>query len=643
MSPYPTVLPTRRERLQRRQQTIAETRQPRSTSTPTRKGNLGPLTTTFNPPAHCTRPALACATCSSARAAQVCRTQLNGQKSQQDTDCWPQVTAAPRIAPQGLQAPLGFYSPGIMCPMGYATACAASVPAEPAQTTAPARDGGNFDFPLSAGESGFGCCPQGYSCARLGGRQTCRQILSSTKISDAVTCQGTLMIPLPTLDLPFTTSSKTVSAFTIYAPMIQLIHQASDLLPPPQYTSGLLPPPEYTSNPIAPTSQSKPTTPSSTSQSKQTTPSSIPLPPSAAEKQNLSNTDKLSRTEISGIVVGCVILVLSIIAIFAFLWVRKRQPRHLTPDEAAAHAASKEKALRSSTTTTATTNLEDSPRTTPKVHSLNAFSMPIPTIYASSSSYPSPESGQQSTHMSTSQLGFPNSPQPLMSTSPLDFPMPPKSAPAFPSPPRPGTSFSNSALPVALKAGAIPRKPVGSSPKTSPGTSPVPTPTAFAQKKMEPALTSPTLLRLGVQDDAESPIDGSSPFRLKRGNTLKKTLSKTKSLKRSKSRPRGRERARSISPLRQDDGCISPLGNDDGMGDWTGVLKEGNGLGRNVSAVTEPGTTRKIGVVMERVPETVDRLPDFGTWKSRKASVITLVPGGVGSSKTEAGMATQGK
>ncbi|KAF2795803.1 hypothetical protein K505DRAFT_239153, partial [Melanomma pulvis-pyrius CBS 109.77] len=241
---------------------IAESRTPEPTNRPIptqTRSNLGPLMTTFVPPPHCSRAALACATCSSARQAQLCKTQLNGQKSEDDIECWPTATAVPSRAPMAPLGGLGFYSPGILCPTGYSTACAISSDANPAQATALTR-GGNFQFPILAGETGIGCCPDGYQCNRVAGQQTCRQVITTSTKIEAMTCEGSTVQTIDAFAVPFVQSSKTIEAFTLYAPMIQIVHQATDL-------------PE---NQIQSTSTSTSTSSSQTPTSTSTSPSSIP-------------------------------------------------------------------------------------------------------------------------------------------------------------------------------------------------------------------------------------------------------------------------------------------------------------------------------------------------------------------------------
>lgn len=115
---------------------------------------LGPLTTTFTAPATCTVAAVdgtgddlqgfLAKTCSG----------LQGPSD--DSSCWPgTTTGAP--APSASFAGWGFYSPGIVCPSGYATACSAT-----------GGTGGTSDwdiqFQLLAAETAVGCCPR-YVCS----------------------------------------------------------------------------------------------------------------------------------------------------------------------------------------------------------------------------------------------------------------------------------------------------------------------------------------------------------------------------------------------------------------------------------------------------------------------------------------------
>ena len=104
--------------------------------------NLGPLTNTFTPPSSCTINVIASDTGSA----------WQGQECTDDTvfdaaTCWPTATVPAPIPPfEGW----GFYSPGLVCPDGYTSACTASF--NPSQSP-------SFQFALSSSETAVGCCP----------------------------------------------------------------------------------------------------------------------------------------------------------------------------------------------------------------------------------------------------------------------------------------------------------------------------------------------------------------------------------------------------------------------------------------------------------------------------------------------------
>ncbi|KAF2474040.1 uncharacterized protein BDR25DRAFT_216579, partial [Lindgomyces ingoldianus] len=203
-------------------------------ATPTRS-NLGPLTTTFTPPAHCTRPVVGCTTCSSAWAAQSCFSYNPTSKgAMDDTACWPKATSYPRAPPL---AGLGFYSPGLLCPTGYTSACSAAsrAPGDDLRTVIDNNGpvSNSFQFPLIAGETAVGCCPTGFTCTPYTqyGWQTCHAVISSTRL-DAFACDGGTSRDMSSFSLPFQVGAKTnavtVSTVDIWAPLIQLNWQKTD-------------------------------------------------------------------------------------------------------------------------------------------------------------------------------------------------------------------------------------------------------------------------------------------------------------------------------------------------------------------------------------------------------------------------------
>ncbi|KAK0657816.1 hypothetical protein B0T16DRAFT_316274 [Cercophora newfieldiana] len=183
--------------------------------------NLGPLTTTFTPPPACTVAVgvveggllgIGGSVESIAALGQVCA----GGKGVDATSCWPPTS---RGAPSK-SAPLngwGYYSPGIHCPVGYATACSA---------TGGTAGASNWpvQFRLSAGETAVGCCPNGYACDNKGG-QTCVLVATSTVVP-MVTCDGSKSGDFAFKTVPDAKAS--VTAFSLFAPMFQLNWQSSD-------------------------------------------------------------------------------------------------------------------------------------------------------------------------------------------------------------------------------------------------------------------------------------------------------------------------------------------------------------------------------------------------------------------------------
>jgi len=121
--------------------------------------NLGPLTTTFTPPAACTvavgagRGGLAGlfgfgGDEDVAFLGQAC----SRGKAFDDTACWPETSKGA----EKKEAPLsgwGFYSPGLHCPVGYATACSAT-------GGSGGGSGWPVQFKLRDGETAVGCCPR---------------------------------------------------------------------------------------------------------------------------------------------------------------------------------------------------------------------------------------------------------------------------------------------------------------------------------------------------------------------------------------------------------------------------------------------------------------------------------------------------
>jgi hypothetical protein len=111
---------------------------------------LGPLTTTFTPAPSCTIPVIACSTCNYGWGAQTC---FSGGV-EDFTGCWPATgTSANLPSPTQPLWGWGFYSPGLVCPQGYASACSATATNIATGTWTP-------QWSMSAGETAVGCCPR---------------------------------------------------------------------------------------------------------------------------------------------------------------------------------------------------------------------------------------------------------------------------------------------------------------------------------------------------------------------------------------------------------------------------------------------------------------------------------------------------
>lgn len=115
---------------------------------------LGPLTTTYTPPASCNVAVEQCSTCINAWAAQTCFASTTGSSInygvQDNPDCWPPRLDDSILTPVPPFQGWGFYTPGVICPVGYTSACSA---------TAGGSSGWSVQYSMTAGETAVGCCP----------------------------------------------------------------------------------------------------------------------------------------------------------------------------------------------------------------------------------------------------------------------------------------------------------------------------------------------------------------------------------------------------------------------------------------------------------------------------------------------------
>ncbi|KAF3064836.1 hypothetical protein GL218_01615 [Daldinia childiae] len=181
---------------------------------------LGPLTTTWAPPPACSIAVVGCSTCSYGWQAQTCG-ELDEVRD--EPSCWPPRTLGAPARGQPLFA-WGVYSPGLVCPQGYTTACSYNG----------ARKTGDFNFYFNPEESetAIGCCPPGYACSRHSEGQTCITTLTSTTFP-TVTCESGTSAHFEYVTIPYiaagVSTTQVISTFTVLAPLFQLNHQASDL------------------------------------------------------------------------------------------------------------------------------------------------------------------------------------------------------------------------------------------------------------------------------------------------------------------------------------------------------------------------------------------------------------------------------
>ncbi|OIW22988.1 hypothetical protein CONLIGDRAFT_145872 [Coniochaeta ligniaria NRRL 30616] len=263
---------------------------------------LGAFTTPFTYPASCSVIVQDCSTCSTGWQGQSCsNNQFNTQGVQDNLDCWPPRDAenlSSGVAVMGW----GFYSPGLECPIGYATACASTVGVD---------SGFPFQFSLLPSETAVGCCPTGYSCSYNPGidaAQTCYKYYSTGSFPTVQCSKGTsnkfsyVTVPATvTATISPTTSGgsrSTVEAVLqnvlVFAPLIQINWQSTDRLASTPLPGSGTPSTSQTATPTPTTGTPKP--------------------------------GGLSQGATIGIAVAAAIVGLVLIGVFA-MWMRRRNRR----------------------------------------------------------------------------------------------------------------------------------------------------------------------------------------------------------------------------------------------------------------------------------------------------------------------------
>ncbi|KAK3495819.1 p63 related protein [Neurospora crassa] len=173
---------------------------------------LGPLTTTFTPPPACTVAVAAVTGKFLGLGGKVAPSGWLGQTCSKggpvdDTSCWPPISSGAEARTKALDG-WGYYSPGLHCPAGYATACSAT-------GGAGAKSDFAFQFAPGAKETAVGCCPS------VENGQTCVRAATSTEV-EYVTCDGSDPADLATMTI------SDDKDFMFYAPLIQINWQSSD-------------------------------------------------------------------------------------------------------------------------------------------------------------------------------------------------------------------------------------------------------------------------------------------------------------------------------------------------------------------------------------------------------------------------------
>ncbi|KAI1828131.1 hypothetical protein F4861DRAFT_535555 [Xylaria intraflava] len=254
----------------------------------TTRTNLGPLSSdTFS--YTCTRVYKACSTCDEGWAAQTC---IKGTLTD-NTDCWPpRATGVP--AGRGPLLGWGVYSPGTICPAGFTSV---------ATMVSGGSSDYSFQFPLTSGESAIGCCPEGGFVPIKGyGRiQTCVQFQATTPfLLGSCGSDGPAFTPF-TIGGEF--NSVVYPSFSVSAPFLQVVHQASDL--PATSTSSL-------TNPATST----------------TSTSNSPVSPANTQSSETSKSSSLSPGAAAGIAIGALVALI-LIAAGAFFFLRRYRKNRL--------------------------------------------------------------------------------------------------------------------------------------------------------------------------------------------------------------------------------------------------------------------------------------------------------------------------
>ncbi|CAF9924369.1 MAG: hypothetical protein GOMPHAMPRED_003608 [Gomphillus americanus] len=274
---------------------------------------LAPLTTTFTPPAQCSTFGVEGDLSSTLQywQGQTC----SGGFPHDASACWPPALLPVPSPPPNLNG-WGLYSPGLHCPVGYYSACTQAVKTDGSPSSLQLGTSFDFQFPLTAGETGIGCCPAGLTCTSTQGYQTCGFIQTNGPIEGLMgfcdTSATTYSVGTEiTVGEPYVTevgnssSTITLAEVSLYGPLIQIVFKSTDISSLASPTSAS---PTFTS-PVAK--------------------NSVPYGSVSTGSPSNPDTDSggLSTGAKAGIGVGVALGVIALLAIGLFFLLRHRRSR----------------------------------------------------------------------------------------------------------------------------------------------------------------------------------------------------------------------------------------------------------------------------------------------------------------------------
>jgi len=287
---------------------------------------LGPLTTTWTPPALCSVYMNTCDTCTTAWQAQTCNPE---SKAHDFTGCWPPF--AKSIPDPGVMMGGGLYSPGIICPIGYTTV---------AMATSGGSTGWGIEYSMNKDVTAAACCPTGFGWSTVVASNTyaatCVLTVTSAKFS-TVQCDGGQFNDFAEVTIPRTVQGKAQSSYVLFAPLFQLNFKPKDV------------PATSSSSYVSPMTSASPGS-TATSRNPTSTYTSFPVSPteaggsagSSSDPSGIGSGDKstgLSRGAKAGIAVGSAAgaILLGAMLLLFLRAMRRRRETHVVAEGATAH------------------------------------------------------------------------------------------------------------------------------------------------------------------------------------------------------------------------------------------------------------------------------------------------------------------